>query len=250
MTNAIVYARYSPRPDAEECASIDVQLDRCRAYARAHGYEVAAEYADPELSGGRADNRPGLQDAIDHACRAKAVLCVYKFERLARNTRDAIDISDRLQAAGADLASVTEGINTRGPMGRAFYQIAAVFAELERNQIRDRTSTAMRYHQANGRRMTRLDRCPYGKMPDRNGPMMERVDKKTGEKVLRPARLIDNPAELAIIERIWQERQAGRGLLEIARGLDQAGIDCRGRRWSHSIVRSILRRAGQVAETI
>lgn len=250
MANAIVYGRYSPRPDAEECASIEVQFDRCRAYARAHGYDVAAEYADPELSGGRADNRPRLQDAIDHACRTKAVLCVYKFERLARNTRDAIDISDRLQAAGADLASVTEGINTRGPMGRAFYQIAAVFAELERNQIRERTSTSMRHHQRHGRRMTRLDRCPYGKMPDPDGPMMERLDKKTGAKVLRPARLIDNPAELAIIERIREERQTGRGLREIARALDEAGIDCRGRRWSHSIVRSILRRAGHSVEML
>src|SRR4029079_2379101 len=99
MANAVVYGRYSPRPDAEECASIEVQFDRCRAYARAHGYDVAAEYADPELSGGRADNRHGLHATRDHACRTKAVLCVYKFDRLARNPRDAIEIADRLQAA-------------------------------------------------------------------------------------------------------------------------------------------------------
>jgi site-specific DNA recombinase len=169
---------------------------------------------------------------------------VWEFDRLARNTRDAIEISDRLQKAGADLASVTEGINTRGPMGRAFYQLSAVFAEFERNQIRERTSAAMRHHQAKGQRMGRADRCPYGKQPDFSGSMIEGVD-KAGEKVLRPARLIDNSDELVIIDRICREREAGRGLRAIGRALDQAGIACRGSRWSHSIIRSIQRRADQ-----
>ncbi len=44
------------------------------------------------MSGGRADNRPGLQAAIALACKRKAVLVVYKLDRLARNTRDALDV--------------------------------------------------------------------------------------------------------------------------------------------------------------
>ena len=38
-------------------------------------------------------------------------------------------------------------------MGRAFFQIIAVIAELERELIRERTSEAMRHHMANGRKM-------------------------------------------------------------------------------------------------
>jgi hypothetical protein len=40
----------------------------------------------------------------------------------------------------------------------------------------------------------------------------------------------------------------GKGLRAIARALDRAGMGCRGRRWSHSAVRSVLRRADQFAE--
>ena len=100
------------------------------------------------------------------ACKAKAVLVVYKLDRLARNTRDALDVLERLQKSKADLASVVEQINSRSPMGRFFFTQLAAFAELEREQIRARTSAAMRSYQAEGRRMTRADRCPYGKDPN------------------------------------------------------------------------------------
>jgi Recombinase len=56
--------------------------------------------------------------------------------------------------------------------------------------------------------------------------------------------MIDCPQEQAVAARIRQERQAGRGLREIARLLDAEGITCRGRRWHHSTVQAILSRAG------
>ena len=64
MPEAVLYARFSPRPSPDECDSVEKQLERCRAYAAGHGYTVVAEHSDKDLSGGRADNRPGLQDAI------------------------------------------------------------------------------------------------------------------------------------------------------------------------------------------
>ena len=54
-----------------------------------------------------------------------------------------------------------------------------------------------------GRRVTRLDRCPYGKMPDWLGPMLEKYDAKTGELLIRrPANLIDHPAEQEVLKLI------------------------------------------------
>src|SRR5437870_11135092 len=73
---AVVYGRFSPRPNAEECDSVEKQLQRCRAYCTSHDYEIVGEFKDEDLSGGRADNRPGLQEAIDRACRQRAVLVV------------------------------------------------------------------------------------------------------------------------------------------------------------------------------
>ena len=170
MTPAVIYARFSPRPNAEECDSVEKQIERCRAYCAGQGYEVVFERFDKDLSGGRADNRPGLQEAIALACQRKAVLCVYSLSRLARCTKDAIDLAERLNAAGADLAVIQENVNTRSPMGRFIFTLFSALAQLEREQIAERTSSAMLRHQAEGRRMTRADRCPYGWRPDPDRP--------------------------------------------------------------------------------
>jgi DNA invertase Pin-like site-specific DNA recombinase len=230
-TVAVLYARFSPRPSPEECSSVEKQLERCEAYCSGHGYDIVAKYHDKDLSGSRADNRPGLQQAIATACKQKAVLCVYSLSRLARCTRDAIDLAERLNAAGADLAVIQENVNTRSPMGRFIFTLFSALAQLEREQIAERTSSAMLRHQAKGRRMTRPDRCPFGWRPDE-------ADSD---------RLAEEPAEQAVVARIRQERRHGRGLREIARILDQAGIDCRGGQWSHSTVRNILQRDRQTA---
>jgi site-specific DNA recombinase len=228
MPDAVLYARFSPRPTPEECDSVEKQLERCRAYALGHAYTVVAEHHDKDMSGGRADNRPGLQKAIAAACKRRAVLVVYSLSRLARCTKDAIDLAERLSSAGADLAVIQESVNTRSPMGRFIFTLFSGLAQLEREQIADRTSSAMLKHQANGRRMTRADRCPYGWRPD----------------PADPERLVEDAEEQKVIARIQEQRRNGGGLREIARGLDRAGIDCRGGRWSHSTIRSVLRRTG------
>src|SRR5262249_16384709 len=232
MPQAVLYARFSPRPNAEECDSVEKQIERCRAYSLGHGYTVVAEHHDKDLSGARADNRPGLQSAITAACKPKAVLVVYSLSRLARSARDAMGVGASLSAAGADLAVIQENVNTRSPMGRFVFILFSALAELEREQVAERTSIAMLRHQAKGRRMTRPDRCPYGW---RTHPA-------------DTALLVEDADEQAVIRRIREERRHGRGLREIARRLDSAGIVCRGGRWSHTTVRSVLLRPRQSAE--
>jgi DNA invertase Pin-like site-specific DNA recombinase len=231
MPEAVLYGRFSPRPSPEECDSVEKQLERCRAYAAGLGYTVVAEHSDKDLSGGRADNRPGLQLAVAEACRGKAVLVVYSLSRLARNTRDAIDLAERLNAAGADLAVIQENVNTRSPMGRFIFTLFSALAQLEREQIAERTSAAMIRHQFAGRRMTRPDRCPFGWRPDPQ----------------RAGWLVEDAEEQAVVARIWQERQKGKSLREIAATLDRAGVRCRAGRWEHSTVRSILARCDRHA---
>jgi len=63
-----------------------------------------------------------------------------------------------------------------------------------------------------------------------------------------PARLVEDADEQATIRRIREKHRIGRGLREIARRLDAAGIGCRGGRWSHSTVRSVLLRSLHWAE--
>jgi site-specific DNA recombinase len=249
MTAAICYSRFSARPRAEQCESVEVQLDRCRAYCKAHEYEIAGEYADRELSGGRADNRPALQDAIDQTAKLKGILVVTKLDRLARNAQDARAIlADQLHKKGADVAIIQMQVNTRSAIGKLFYGLLAEFAEFERAQIVERTSEAMLFHQANGRRMGRTDRCPYGTMPNWDGPMLEKVDKETGQVARLPAALIVNPEEQTVIEQIRRLRAEGMGSKAIARALDAQNITCRGHCWHHSTIRAILNRAGRLSE--
>src|SRR5438046_8651834 len=106
MPLAVLYARFSPRPNAEECDSVEKQLERCRAYSLGHGYTVVAEHHDKDLSGARADNRPGLQNAISAACKRKAVLVVYSLSPLGRCTRVAIHPAAVLRAPSAGAAGI------------------------------------------------------------------------------------------------------------------------------------------------
>src|SRR5947209_20593150 len=169
MIPCVAYMRFSPRPGAAECDSNRTQFQRIRAYAKANDYQVVSARWDRDLSGGRSDNRPGLARALADAKRHKAVFIVFKFNRMARNTEDMLRMVRELREAGADFASVVQQVNTRGYAGKLFLTILAVFDEMEREAIAEHTAIAMQHHQANGRRMGRVDKCPYGKMPDPNG---------------------------------------------------------------------------------
>jgi site-specific DNA recombinase len=225
MANAVIYGRFSPRPSAETCDSVEKQAERCKAYCVANGYDVVAEYADKDASGRSADDRPGLQAAIAEACQRRAVLVSYDLSRLARNVEDARRIDRQLRQRGAALAFVVERIDTSTAIGRLMFTIFASFTEYQREAICERTSAAMLRHQyVHGRLMNRADQCPYG----------FRAEGK---------RLVEDPDEQRAIALIREQRQAGRGLREIARLLDSRGLPCRSRQWSHVTVRNILRRA-------
>jgi len=228
---AVVYTRFSPRPGAQTCDSNRLQFQRCRGYCKMNHYRIIGVHWDRELSGSRADNRPGLQRAIFQACKCKAVLAVAKLDRMARNTRHALDITERLHKAKADFASTAECIDTRTPMGKMVFVLLAAFAEMERSMIVERTSDAMLRHQQNGRRMTRADCCPYGWKCD----------------PADPARLVEVAQEQAAIAIIRAERKAGRSLRAIARGLATAGLPSRGKQWSPSTILAILNRQGEAA---
>ena len=167
---AIIYARFSPRRNAEESLSIEVQEGRCRSYCDAKGMVVTDVFKDEAISGARADNRPGFQAAIEKACETKSVLVVYSLSRFARSVLDALTYATRLDEAGANLVSTKESIDTTSPLGRFIFGIFAGLAELERNQVSERTRDAMRHHQANGRLMG--SQPPYGWKVDPANPAL------------------------------------------------------------------------------
>ncbi len=157
---AIGYVRVSTDEQAREGVSLEAQRAKVVAYCGLHGVALAETYADEGLSGKRADNRPGLQQAIAHACESHGVLVVYSLSRLARSTRDAIDIAERLAKSGADLVSITEKIDTTTSMGRFFFTTIAALAQLERDQISERTCMALAHKRSKRQRVS--GHIPYG----------------------------------------------------------------------------------------
>lgn len=161
---AVVYIRFSPQPGNKNKLTVDMQRSACQDACSKNGLTITSEHVDTYCSGKNAE-RPGLAKALDEVCRDKGVLVTYSLSRLSRSTADAIKIADRLDKAGADLVSTKEEIDTTTAMGRFVYRLMASLAELQRQQVSESTAEALQVAQANGKRVTRYDRTPYGWLP-------------------------------------------------------------------------------------
>ena len=142
---AVGYVRVSTELQAQEGISLDAQQAKIRAWCDANGYALIYIYVDAGLSGSRSDNRPGLQRALEAACRPNTALVVYSLSRLARSTKDAILLSERLAKGGADLVSLSERIDTTTAAGKMVFRMLAVLSEFERDLLSERTKTAIVY---------------------------------------------------------------------------------------------------------
>lgn len=83
-------------------------------------------------------SRPELQKLLDDL-RAGDVLLVYKMDRIARSLKDLLSILDRLTSVGATIKSLTEPLDTSGPIGVFMVQVLGAVAQLERSIIRERS---------------------------------------------------------------------------------------------------------------
>jgi len=226
-TKAVLYARFSPRPNAAECESCEAQLQDLKQYAWKRGYEIVGEYQDKALSGGDDwKDRPGMFDAAS-ASKRGTLFVVRAFDRLFRDTEKALVFKSMLAAKGVKIRSITEeSACDDSPVGNLVATIFLAVAEYQRAVIRARTKSKMLDHQANGRRMSKL--CPYGTKPNPQSP----------------GRLVADLDEVATIETIRKWHAEGMTLRGIARRLMENGIRGRGEKWSHVTVRRILAREG------
>jgi len=94
-------------------------------------------------------HRPGFALALD-ALNTGDVLVVWKMDRAFRSLKNALDTLEVFEAKGFELRCLTEPIDTTTPFGKFVYQIRNVFAELERNIIRERTIAGMEAARARG----------------------------------------------------------------------------------------------------
>lgn len=110
-----------------------------------------------KVSGAKAD-RQALKRVLAKLVEGD-VLMVTRLDRLARSTRDLLDILDRTAKAGAGFRSLTESwADTTTPHGRLVTTIMAGFAEFERSLILARTSEGINRAKARGVKLGR----PFG----------------------------------------------------------------------------------------
>lgn len=119
--------------------SIDTQRGHCQDLATRHGLTLVGEYVDAGISGATT-SRPALDEVLAAATTGDIqVIVVAKLDRLGRSLLHLLELLSTLDAAGVRVVSATDGIDTRTPAGRLMLQLLGVFAEFERERIRERS---------------------------------------------------------------------------------------------------------------
>ncbi len=140
-----LYIRVSTDRQAEEGYSIEVQTERLVAFSKTLDGEVSYElYVDDGFSGASLE-RPAMQRLVtDAENKAITHVCVYKLDRLSRSQKDTLHlIEDVFLPNNIAFISVQESFNTSTAFGRAVVGILSVFAQLERENIYERTRSGM-----------------------------------------------------------------------------------------------------------
>ena len=216
-----LYVRVSTQEQAKEGYSIDEQSERLRKYAEASGWSDVKLFTDAGYSGASMD-RPALQEMISEvrAGRIEKVI-VYKLDRLSRSQLDTLYLIEKVfLASGCDFVSFSESFDTSTPFGKAMIGILAVFAQLEREQIKERMNMGRDARAKEGLFHGGVN-TPYG-------------------YIYRDGELQIEPAEAVVVEDIYRMYIDGKSINRIIDELKARGIPSRKGSWSYKTVRGIL----------
>ncbi len=220
---AIGYIRVSTQGQVDDGVSMEAQQAKIEAWCLANDYELVEVFRDDGISGKSMNKREGLQNAIDSIGKDIA-LVTYSMSRISRSIRDMLDIGDHLQKKGANLVSLTEKIDTTSAAGKMIFNMLAVMNQFERDQISERTKSALQYKKAQNQRIGTI---PYGYALAGDG-----------------IQLIENPEEQEILQNIIQLRKEGYTLREIAEQLNNDGVLTRKRgEWKLQYIHNLLKAA-------
>lgn len=218
MTRAAIYSRYSS--DRQNPKSIEHQEAEARAYAAREGLDVVAVYSDSELSGASLHGRDGIGRLMDDArARLFDVVVVEEIDRLSRGLADSAGIFDRLTYLDIEIRTLHEGtadiikVGMRGLYGQMALKDLAIKT---RRGLKGKINEGLIAASA-----------PYGYCMD----------------PLQKGRPIPVPEEVAVLDRIFREYDAGTSPRQIAIGLNADGIaGARGDTWSSSTIEGWAKR--------
>lgn len=190
---AALYIRVSTEDQAKRGASVDAQKEFLEDWAGREEFEIYDTYIDDGYSGSTLD-RPALQRLINDAeqGRFQVILC-YHNDRLSRDTRDALGITQELLKHGVRFRFSNLDVDITTPEGELFFTLQAGFATYFRKDLARKTKFGMQ----------KLKRQGYwvGRIPDL---YKSRRDKHT---TILPT---------SVIEKITELRRAGESYRRIA----------------------------------
>ena len=133
----------------------ELQLKDLRAYSKARGWKVFGEYVDKGESGAK-DKRPQLDRLMEDARKRRIDgILVWKLDRFGRSLKSLVTTLEELRGLGVQFVSYTENLDFSTPAGRAMANLIGVFAEFERDLIRERVKAGIQNAKSKGIRVGR-----------------------------------------------------------------------------------------------
>ena len=184
VKKAAIYIRVSTDAQREEGYSIEAQTEMLEAYLVSKGIKSFEHYLDGGFSGSNLD-RPSIKRLISDVKENKiSAVIVYKLDRLSRSQKDTLYlIEDVFNPHNVDFISLNESMDTSTPLGRLMLGILSAFAQLERENIKERTRMGMRERVKSGLWMGG-GRVPFGYDYDKSkGILVPNKDADTVRKI-------------------------------------------------------------------
>jgi len=221
---AIIYTRFSPRPDEEKSESCETQKALCEEYCRKRNYPVIGYHEDP-IKSGNDEDRPGLWAAIDQLAPG-VVLVAWRYDRLARSVYLQEIIFRAAKNAESRVEVVNGNVYSDKPEDVMLRQIVASFNEYDRKVTAARIRHAMIQHMKNGRKIGGTP--PYGWQPDPNDD----------------SKVIPHEKEQDAVDQIkvWHAEGVSCRRTSIWLNKDPDRWPCRGKRWTNVQIGRILAR--------
>ena len=228
-TPVAAYARVSTEREEQE-DSFERQVAHYTALIQSKSeWNFVGIYADPGITGTRAEKRPDFMRMISD-CRAGKIkkILVKSISRFARNTVDALTYIRELKEIGVGIYFESENIDTLTPGGEVLITILAAMAEQESRTMSSNIKWAY------------AKKFKNGEVILNTGLMLGYT--KVGKDEEGRAVYEINEAEAKIVRRIYREFVSGLSVTRICRGLEADGIPTKlGRKkWQHSVIESIL----------
>ena len=124
-----------------------------KRYAARRGWTVAVQVREVNSGAARRDAREKLLEAARR--REIDVVLVWRLDRWGRSVTDLLATLQELEHLGVGFVSLTEALDLTTPAGRAMAGLLAIFAEFEREILRERTRAGLAHARENGKRLGR-----------------------------------------------------------------------------------------------